>query len=157
MESYIFWIVIAVVIIILLTALIYVRKILKAKREKLNVIPEEIMENFLLAEKMLKDSHGDKNPYEIMWEIANKRNNILLNNEVKGGNENGNINTRTDTSDTTTEPGTESNGSTGELEGRSSIPQPTIIESTEHSSTVGTIEPESSDARGGFFSRFKRK
>ena len=138
MESYILIIGFLVIIGILSFVLYIARKKIIEKRKSTEGIPEDVMKDFLLAENILKESKGEKNPHEILWEIANHRVNNI---ELKGGNENGNINTRTDTNSNTEQSGNEGSDNARQLEGRSDIPQSTINDDAGNSDTTRTAEP----------------
>lgn len=164
MEDYIFWIIMLTVIVLLLIATYLVRRNLAQKKLKKIQIPEEVIEQFELCERKLKECKGNKTPYEIMWEIANEQSNN--NQNMKGGlneGDNGNTTTRreiksgTDSGVTVqTEPRVETTNSSRELEGRSNISTSTTLSSAEHSNTTIGTELESAKPRRSFFSRFKK-
>jgi len=160
----IIYIVLIVVVILIIVIPILLKKYInkkKAQRQSLSGVPEEIIEQFNLAEKMLADGKGEKTPYEIMWEISRKHNDK---NFMKGGKDGGEntterrretTNTRRNNSSTVPEQSTTETGELpGVIERRQDIQDGTAIsdDSSDSSDKLGE-----SNIKGNFFSRFKRK
>ena len=61
-------------IILLIIAILILRRIIKRKNR--NLIPEEVLSDFMKAEQMLKDSKGTITHQEVLWNIYKERNNI---------------------------------------------------------------------------------
>lgn len=70
-------------VILLAGGIYFIPKLFRLFKKKMPLIPEDVMSDFDLAEKMMKESHGSKDPYEILWEIKKLRSQE----QMKGGND----------------------------------------------------------------------
>lgn len=57
------------VIILLILGILFLRSYMKKKKAMRTEIPEEVLKDLNECERRLMESRGDKNPYEIMWEL----------------------------------------------------------------------------------------
>lgn len=151
------------IIVIAAGATYFAKKHLKKKREQLEKImqiPPEIMEQFELAEKVLKESHGQISPHKILWDLSNDRINMK---GGKNGNKNESKESRgTETTDTgrdnssivPAEPAIQSGESGGELEGRNSIQNATPTVDNVDNGQPKQLTPNN---KRNFWDKFRRK
>lgn len=92
METWMAWIIVIIVGAIVIGTLLWLKKRNGLKSEVKANIPPEIMQGFIEAETELKrraDNNENIDPYEIMWQLANKK-------RLQGGTNNGKTNTATE-------------------------------------------------------------
>jgi hypothetical protein len=77
--------IICLAIVLVIGITFFVKKYLNRKKREAMFVPEKVLKEFNLAEKMLKDSKGNKTPYEILFDIAR---NHLVEEEDKQNQEN---------------------------------------------------------------------
>lgn len=162
------WTLIILMVVFIISILVATKFVQRWQRQKITQMgfcPPEILSQFDKAEKMFKESNGERDPHSILWEIANEE----RLNRMKGGNNGKESNSTTEgttkaagtaytgtntASIVPTESRIESTNSDGESEGRQSF---------QNGFDAGNIVNNRSDKpiapnyKGNFFSRFRRR
>ena len=73
---YIIGMVVGAILLLAIVIWFLLRVIKKRKKEKQTIagIPDDILSDFVEAEKRIKGGEADGNPYQILWEVARERN-----------------------------------------------------------------------------------
>lgn len=154
------------IILLLIIIAILVRRRRKRVLAQKNSIPEEVLNQFNMAEKLIKEQGETKSPYQIMWGINKMMKggtliNGTTNTEGEQRRTEGNVTARNSRSTIPTEPTVESSKLSGNFKGRQDLQNggnsSKDIDKRDIDQDTTKFRKTSNSSREAFFSRFRRR